>query len=82
MSGVDVGLKTITSTLSTGQHKRIIIALGIYLDFDAYLWDETFSNIDVAARNELLSHLKGKTNIFITHEKDLIDQNCDRVLNI
>lgn len=70
------------NVLSNGQHKRLLIALGIFLNRPAYLWDETFSNIDPIHAQKLLDKLKGKTNIFISHDEQFLRNNCSRIIEL
>lgn len=71
------------ANLSSGQKKRIQFAR--YLSADTYILDEPFQYMDrQAAANlwrEILSLLKGKTLIVISHDT-LPVPDCDRVIRV
>tara|TARA_B100000989_G_scaffold299017_1_gene291993 strand:+ start:20791 stop:22476 length:1686 start_codon:yes stop_codon:yes gene_type:complete len=71
--------------ISGGQRQRIAIARSIYFDPEIYIFDEATNELDEDSEllifKRLISTLKDKTFIFISHNKKL-SQLCDRTLII
>ena len=63
--------------LSGGERMRIIIARSIIRAFNIYIYDETFSGLDVTLERDILNYLfklyPDKTFIIVSHR----DSNCD-----
>ncbi|SHH94761.1 ABC-type multidrug transport system, ATPase and permease component [Clostridium collagenovorans DSM 3089] len=63
--------------LSGGQIQKIAIARALLKDSDVYIFDEATANIDITSKtsimNIILSELKDKIVIIITHDKEIID---------
>ncbi|MBO5850926.1 MAG: ABC transporter ATP-binding protein [Clostridia bacterium] len=60
------------SKLSGGEKQRVNFVRALLCDFDVLLLDEPFSSLDVKLKialiNLLVSKIKGKTVIFVTHD--------------
>ena len=71
--------------ISGGQRQRIAIARSIYFNPEIYIFDEATNELDEVSEllifERLISTLKDKTFIFISHNKKL-SQLCDRTLII
>ncbi|KAB8030988.1 ABC transporter transmembrane domain-containing protein [Fluviispira multicolorata] len=70
--------------LSGGQKQRINIARAIYDESDIYLFDDSFSSVDVNTSDMvfercLLSELSNKTRILVTHKQEYA-KYADRVI--
>lgn len=64
--------------LSIGQKKRIGIVAALALNFDYYILDEPYADLDRANRNKVTSLIKtkvneGKTVIITSHQRELFD---------
>lgn len=63
--------------ISGGEKSRILIARSLIGQFNAYIYDETFSAIDVETENKILKYIfdlyKDKTFIIISHRKSNLD---------
>jgi peptide/nickel transport system ATP-binding protein len=72
--------------LSGGQNQRIMIAQGIICGPDLLIADEPTSSVDVALRKVILDMLKeinrktGMAVLLITHDFEVINYICDRVV--
>lgn len=72
--------------LSGGQNQRIVIAFGILLQPEIMIADEPTSSIDASLRRKILDLFRkindetGMTIIVITHDFDVVNYLCDRVL--
>ena len=72
--------------LSFGQRKRVAIAGVLAMDPDILVLDEPFANLDYPSKKHLLEILdknftvKGKTIIFATHTRSVIETWSDKVL--
>lgn len=72
--------------LSGGQNQRIMIAQGIICGPDLLIADEPTSSVDVALRKVILDMLKeinrktGMAILLITHDFEVINYICDRVV--
>jgi iron complex transport system ATP-binding protein len=75
-------------TLSDGEAQRVMIARVVAQDTPVILLDEPTAFLDYIARREVcqllagLSHERGKTIIFSSHELALVDEFSDRRLTI
>ncbi len=70
--------------LSGGQKARVAIARAVYNDSDVYIMDDPISALDAYVannimKNVLVSHLKNKTRILVTHAIQYL-QYCDRII--
>ena len=68
-------------SISGGERKRIIVARSILQKANIYIYDETFSEMDVSLERKILSYLfktyEKKTFIIISHRlsnEDLFDK--------
>lgn len=72
--------------LSGGQNQRIVIAFGILLQPEIMIADEPTSSIDASLRRKILDLFRkindetGMAIIVITHDFDVVNYLCDRVL--
>jgi len=72
--------------LSSGQKQRIAIASALMLDPGLIVADEPVSSLDVSVAAQILNLFRelnrqlGLTLLFISHNLDLVDYLCDRVL--
>jgi nitrous oxidase accessory protein len=74
-------------TLSGGRKQRLALAVALVADPPLLLLDEFSSNLDAAARRDLLSLLtelkrEGKTLVFSSHRPDEVARLADRVLHL
>ena len=71
INNYDMFLDNNGAFLSKGQIQRIIIARSLVKDSDIYIFDESFSGIDIKSERKLLleifKYLKNKTIIVISH---------------
>jgi ABC-type multidrug transport system fused ATPase/permease subunit len=72
--------------LSGGQRQRIALARALYKPFDLLILDEPFSELDEAARKEILTALHllartGKMILLITHDADCL-KACDTIIEM
>lgn len=69
--------------ISGGEKMRILIARSLIGKYNTYIYDETFSAIDIRMERKILSYIfelyKGKTFIVVSHRKSNIDL-FDRVV--
>lgn len=83
---IDYLLSRKPKQLSGGQQQKVAIARALIKKPDIYLFDEPFSNLDIAVRAELKHYLKlikkqyNATMIFVTHDiSDALDL-ADRII--
>jgi nitrous oxidase accessory protein/Cu-processing system ATP-binding protein len=74
-------------TLSGGRKQRLALAIALVADPPLLLLDEPSSNLDVAARRELLGLLlelkiEGKALLFSSHRPEEVVRLADRVLHL
>lgn len=74
-------------TLSGGMKQRLALAIALLNDPPVLALDEPTSNLDSAARNDLLRYLlelktAGKTILFISHRPEEVAGLADRVLTL
>lgn len=72
--------------ISGGQQQRVAIARALYKPADLYLLDEPFNELDPAAINEILDHLRtlarsGKIVLLITHDQHCLSR-CDKIVSL
>lgn len=82
--GLDVLRKKQYGGLSTGQKRRLHLALALIGDPDIVFLDEPTAGLDVegrAALHKLIKNLKSqqKTIVLASHDMDEIEQLCDRI---
>ena len=79
----DAGLRPVKE-LSFGMAHRVAIARAIAHDGDVMLYDEPVYGLDEKNRAVVLSrlkeHLRGKTGVLVTHEADVAQALCQRVI--
>ena len=79
----DAGLRPVKE-LSFGMARRVAIARAIAHDGDVMLYDEPVYGLDEKNRAVVLSrlkeHLRGKTGVLVTHEADVAQALCQRVI--
>lgn len=68
--------------LSLGERKKISIATVLAMHPQLLVFDEPTSNLDPKSRRELIKLMNAleATKIIATHDLDLVDQTCDRVI--
>tara|TARA_B100000989_G_scaffold298529_1_gene288288 strand:- start:1606 stop:2790 length:1185 start_codon:yes stop_codon:yes gene_type:complete len=82
-AGVEKYANTPVKRYSSGMSLRLATAAALFLDADILLLDEILSVADVAFRRQYsenldnLSKSKNKTVLFVSHNHDLLQQNCD-----
>ena len=72
------------SELSTGQKRRLHLALALIADPDIIFLDEPSAGLDVGARHALHEHIRalrerGKTIILASHDMAEVEALCDRI---
>ncbi len=72
------------ATLSHGERKRLQIAVALWREPDLLALDEPTNHIDMAARDLLLSALRGFRGIglLVSHDRELLDALCTQCLFI
>lgn len=75
----------VASQLSTGNRRKLNMAISFLQDADLYLLDEPVTNIDYLARKSIEKVLldlakRGKTVILASHHRSLIEAVCHRIL--
>ncbi len=75
--GYDFFIESNGENISGGERKRIIIARSLLTKANIYIYDETFSGIDIEKEREILKYIfqlyKDKTFIIISHRMSNID---------
>ncbi len=71
--------------LSGGMNQRVAVALAMLLEPKVILADEATSALDNISRNQVIMELvrlydMGTSVIFVTHDIDIVDSICDKVL--
>ncbi|SDB49389.1 ABC-type dipeptide/oligopeptide/nickel transport system, ATPase component [Pseudobutyrivibrio sp. YE44] len=71
--------------LSGGMNQRVAVALAMLLEPKILLSDEATSALDNISRNQVISELiklydMGTSVIFVTHDIDIVESICDKVL--
>ena len=71
-------------TLSTGEKKKLLLAIALTMNPALLILDEPFSGLDVKSKNELANYIRGisSTLIIATHEYDYASQCCQKALVI
>jgi len=85
--GLESELDKRVQMLSGGRKQRLALAVALVADPPLLLLDEPSSNLDAAARRELLQLLaalkaEGKTLIFSSHRPEEVARLADRVLHL
>lgn len=74
------------SQLSAGQYRKFSIALTLSKPADCYIFDEPFENIDKESvpkvANKILSLLREKTIIVVTHSYESLFKDFDKIFEI
>lgn len=74
--------------LSGGQKQLVLIVRSILYNYEIIILDEPTSSLDVLTQKKVLDRLQmikekyNLTYIFISHDQDVIDYMCDRIINI
>ena len=74
--------------LSGGQVQRCLIAMAIIIKPKLLLADEPCSNLDISTQTEIIELLKrihdgyDMSILFVSHDRELVDSFCDRVVYI
>lgn len=82
-SGIGKYANTPVKRYSSGMSLRLATAAALFLDADILLLDEILSVADVTFRQKYsknldnLSKSENKTILFVSHNHDLLSQNCD-----
>jgi len=73
-------------SLSSGQQKKLAVALTISVDADLYILDEPTANLDPDSRRMMLGEIFARTNhaalVVIAHDMDDSTAQFDRVIDI
>lgn len=77
-------LETDVRTLSGGEQRKILIALGLLSDANLILWDEPTNHLDIESIQKLEEELVAlnKSFIIISHDRHLLSKVCDRIVHI
>ena len=72
------------ATLSGGQKRRVLLAAALVCDPDLLLLDEPTNHLDVASIAWLESYLlgMGKTLLFVTHDRMLLQRLATRIIEL
>ena len=72
--------------LSGGQMQRLAVAVGILMNREIIIFDEPTSGLDYLNMLEISEIIKkfskGKIVFIVTHDKELIDNTCNKLLEI
>lgn len=84
-SGIEEFIDHPVNTYSSGMFVRLGFAVAVYTDPDVFLVDEVLSVGDAAFQrkcSERISELReqGKTIVFVSHDLDIVNTLCSRVL--
>lgn len=77
-------LETDVRSLSGGEQRKILIALGLLSDANLILWDEPTNHLDIDSIQKLEEELlqSRKTLMIISHDRHLLSKVCDRIVHI
>lgn len=86
----DLGLSGHTekpvSSLSGGMRRRVAIARALVKDADTVFLDEPFSALDTVTKQQVMTYVKnalrGKTVVFVTHDKEEAEFFADGIVNM
>lgn len=72
------------TSLSGGEQRKILIALGLLSDANLILWDEPTNHLDIESIQKLEEELLAlrKSFIIISHDRHLLSKVCDRIVHI
>lgn len=88
---VDLGqevLARLPRTLSGGQRQRVLIARALYMKVEFLVCDEILSSLDRLVARSILKLIKKVvaeqqlTVLFITHDRKIVEEICDRVVTL
>jgi len=89
MSIVDLAsdfAKQPTRSMSGGQRRRVAILRALMAEYDILFLDEPFKGLDLETKKKVMLYTKeqskGKTVIFITHDKEECEIMDGRIINI
>lgn len=71
-------------SLSGGEQRKILIALGLLSNTNLILWDEPTNHLDIDSIQKLEEELlqSRKTLMIISHDRHLLSKVCDRIVHI
>lgn len=77
-------LNTDVRSLSGGEQRKILIALGLLSEANLILWDEPTNHLDIESIQKLEEELLAlrKSFIIISHDRHLLSKVCDRIVHI
>ncbi|MBO8157704.1 MAG: ABC transporter ATP-binding protein [Bacillaceae bacterium] len=83
--GLDQVMSKKVRELSGGWKRKVNVATGLLHDPDIILLDEPTAGMDLAAKHDLLKwlnqlHQHGKTILIISHDWNVINRLCNRIL--
>lgn len=72
---------------SLGMITRVMMSIGLHLEADVIILDEVFSPLDQEFREKTVKNLKTLANqgaivLIASHDKELVEQNCDQTIKI
>ncbi len=78
------GLDRDVSSLSGGEQKKILLALGLISKANLVLWDEPTNHLDIETVKKLEDELNSaqKTFIIISHDRHLLSKVCNKITHI
>jgi len=75
-----------TRSMSGGQQRRVAILRALMAEYDILFLDEPFKGLDLETKKKVMLYTKeqskGKTVIFITHDKEECEIMDGRIINI
>ena len=78
-------MQTPVKRYSTGMGVRLGFAIGLHLDNDILICDESLAVSDEDFKNKCINYLKDKSDvnkilIFVSHDLNLLSKLCNRIL--
>lgn len=78
------GLDREVASLSGGEQKKILLALGLISKANLILWDEPTNHLDIESVKKLETELSSsqKSIVIISHDRHLLSKVCNKIVHI